>query len=418
MLDLVRLYLKAGDGGNGRVAFYRNRHVLKGGPVGGDGGDGGDIIIRLDPNLNTLQHFSGKKKFIAGDGERGGKARQMGKKGDSVELLVPPGTLVWLYQENQISAWRRSQHGVRTLARHDECEREKYWVEKETNPAPEREHDDIDDSERPRFADFLHARRDDDEAEYAPLTEGQLSKLAIVDEKRPEVIICQGGFGGRGNDTFKSASNTTPMEAEYGTWGEQKMVFLELKLLANIGLVGFPNAGKSTLISVLTKAKPKIADYPFTTLQPHLGVLDYGDGRSLVLADIPGLIDGASTGKGLGFEFLRHLDNCKALVMMLSLKSEQIFDKELDTAQKAHLLREQLDTLLSELGDYSDQLAKKKCLLVVNKIDLYPQELIEAIRNEFSAEADGLVLISAATGVGLAELKDKFWRAFADECVR
>ena len=417
MLDLVRLYLKAGDGGNGRVAFYRNRHVLKGGPVGGDGGDGGDIIIRVDPNLNTLQHFSGKKKFIAADGERGGKARQMGKRGESIELLVPSGTLVWLYQENHISAWRRSQHGVQTLVRRDECEWEKYWVEKETHPAPVRERDDIDADERPRFADFLHARREDDEAEYAPLENGQLTKLVLLDEKRPEVVICQGGFGGRGNDTFKSASNTTPMEAEYGTWGEQKIIFLELKLLANIGLVGLPNAGKSTLISVLTKAKPKIADYPFTTLQPHLGVLDYGDGRSLVLADIPGLIDGASEGRGLGFEFLRHLDNCKALVVMLSLENEKVFDKTLSTMQKAKLLRVQLQTLMNELGDYSEQLASKKILLVINKIDLYASELIAAIKNEFESESENLVLISAATGVGIAELKEKFWRAFADDGV-
>ena len=133
MLDLVRLYLKAGDGGNGRVAFWRNRHVLKGGPVGGDGGDGGDIVIRVDENLNTLQHFSGQKKIIASDGMRGGKARQVGKDGESVEIKVPVGTVVWLYRENQVSQLRRERYGMKSVLRRDDLPREKYWVEKESH---------------------------------------------------------------------------------------------------------------------------------------------------------------------------------------------------------------------------------------------------------------------------------------------
>ena len=412
MLDLVRLFLKAGDGGHGRVAFYRNRRVLKGGPVGGDGGDGGHVIIELDTRLNTLQHFSGKKKFIASDGLRGGKARQVGKNGQDVVITVPSGTVIWLYQENNVSQLRRERVGIRHLLTRDDLPREKYFVEKETNPPPVREPDNIDGDERPFFRDYLHARLDDDQAEFLPLQPGKLSQLAMIDSKLPRVVICQGGFGGRGNDTFKSSRNTTPMEAEYGTWGEQKMVFLELKLLANIGLVGLPNAGKSTLLSHLTKARPKVADYPFTTLEPFLGVLNYPDERSLVIADIPGLIEGASEGKGLGFDFLRHLDNCRELVFVLSLSGEQVF-AQASASQKARWLREQMTVLLGELGDYSEHLTQKNCLIVINKTDLYSPELIEAIRREFAAEESGVVLVSAATGDCLAALKKRLWQTFA-----
>ena len=413
MLDLVRLFLKAGDGGHGRVAFFRNRRVLKGGPVGGDGGDGGDVIIELDDKLNTLQHFSGKKKFIAGDGQRGGKARQIGKNGQDVIIKVPSGTVIWLYSENQVSQLRRERVGVRRLLVRDDLPREKYFVDKETNPPPAREHDDIDSNARPFFRDYLHARLDEAQAEYLPLQPDKLTKVAMIDARLPRLVICQGGFGGRGNDTFKSSRNTTPLEAEYGTWGEQKMVFLELKLLANVGLVGLPNAGKSTLLSHLTKARPKVADYPFTTLEPFLGVLNYPDERSLVLADIPGLIEGASEGKGLGFDFLRHLDNCRELVFVLSLSGEQVFATDIDDQQKAHFLREQFDVLLGELGDYSEHLAQKNCLIIINKIDLYSPTLIEAIKAEFQVESPGLVLISAATGDGLELLKKRLWQTFA-----
>ncbi|MBQ6436439.1 50S ribosome-binding GTPase [bacterium] len=412
MLDLVRLYLKAGDGGNGRVAFWRNRHVLKGGPVGGDGGDGGDIVIRVDENLNTLQHFSGQKKIIASDGMRGGKARQVGKDGESVEIKVPVGTVVWLYRENQVSQLRRERYGMKSVLRRDDLPREKYWVEKETNNPPPREIDAIDGDERPNFRDFLHARSDDEEAEFLPVEEGKIAKIAILDEKTPGVIICQGGFGGRGNDAFKSASNTTPMEAEYGTWGEQKIVFLELKLLANVGLVGLPNAGKSTLLSRLTKARPRVADYPFTTLEPHLGVVNLSGERSLVMADIPGLIEGASEGKGLGFDFLRHLDNCRELIYMLSLPGETIYQPDLTVEQKADELVQQYRVLKGELGDYNDKLGQKKHLLVINKEDLYTEELKAAIMRAFADEEEQLVMISAATGQGLDELREKMWQYF------
>lgn len=412
MLDLVRLYLKAGDGGNGRVAFWRNRHVLKGGPVGGDGGDGGDIVIRVDENLNTLQHFSGQKKIIASDGMRGGKARQVGKDGESVEIKVPVGTVVWLYRENQVSQLRRERYGIKSVLRRDDLPREKYWVEKETNNPPPREIDAIDGDERPNFRDFLHARSDDEEAEFLPVEEGKIAKIAILDEKTPGVIICQGGFGGRGNDAFKSASNTTPMEAEYGTWGEQKIVFLELKLLANVGLVGLPNAGKSTLLSRLTKARPRVADYPFTTLEPHLGVVNLSGERSLVMADIPGLIEGASEGKGLGFDFLRHLDNCRELIYMLSLPGETIYQPDLTVEQKADELVQQYRVLKGELGDYNDKLGQKKHLLVINKEDLYTEELKAAIMRAFADEEEQLVMISAATGQGLDELREKMWQYF------
>jgi len=185
-----------------------------------------------------------------------------------------------------------------------------------------------------------------------------------------------------------------------------------LKLLANVGLVGLPNAGKSTLLSHLTKARPKVADYPFTTLEPFLGVLNYPDGRSLVMADIPGLIEGASEGKGLGFDFLRHLVNCKTLVYVLSLKSEQISDKSLTNQQKVELLKAQLTVLERELREYNERLASKKQLVVINKTDLYSPELQEAILQGWGGEPP--VMISAATGVGLAQLRQQMWRALTD----
>ncbi|MBQ6154819.1 50S ribosome-binding GTPase, partial [bacterium] len=382
------------------------------GPVGGDGGDGGDIVIRVDENLNTLQHFSGQKKIIASDGMRGGKARQVGKDGESVEIKVPVGTVVWLYRENQVSQLRRERYGIKSVLRRDDLPREKYWVEKETNNPPPREIDAIDGDERPNFRDFLHARSDDEEAEFLPVEEGKIAKIAILDEKTPGVIICQGGFGGRGNDAFKSASNTTPMDAEYGTWGEQKIVFLELKLMANVGLVGLPNAGKSTLLSRLTKARPRVADYPFTTLEPHLGVVNLSGERSLVMADIPGLIEGASEGKGLGFDFLRHLDNCRELIYMLSLPGETIYQPDLTVEQKADELVQQYRVLKGELGDYNDKLGQKKHLLVINKEDLYTEELKAAIMRAFADEEEQLVMISAATGQGLDELREKMWQYF------
>jgi GTP-binding protein len=239
--------------------------------------------------------------------------------------------------------------------------------------------------------------------------------VAEIMQDGQEVVICQGGYGGRGNDRFKSSTNQVPLEAEFGSEGEKRAVVLELKLLADVGLVGFPNAGKSTFLSVVTKARPKIANYPFTTLEPNLGVIYFddsgGDGlRELVVADIPGLIEGASEGKGLGLDFLRHIENCKVLMFVLALDENQVFDKSMTDKDRAVILLDQYNLLKTELSSYKAILQDKKSLVTVNKSDLYSDELVSEISKLFSKKGIKLHFFSGATQVGLLELKSELLR--------
>lgn len=411
MIDLVKLYLQAGKGGDGKVSFFRNRLILKGGPDGGDGGNGGNIVVRAVANCNTLQHFSGKKQFIAGDGMMGTKARKKGEDGDDVQLLVPVGTLVWLLAENQVSLRRRQLHGLAKTCSSEEIIREHFVVEKETARPPALPPDDLDKSLNAKFSDYLPFLDESPQAIYQPLRKGKLLLLAKLDVVDKQIVLCQGGFGGRGNDTFKNSRHTTPMEAEYGTLGEQKLVFLELRLLANLGLVGFPNVGKSSFLRRLTKASVKVADYPFTTMTPHLGVWRLHRDKQLVIADIPGLIAGASRGKGLGFTFLRHIQNTQTLLFILSLDSQQLW-ATVDDWQKSEWLYQQYCQLEQELGDYNQQLKKKKRLIAVNKIDLYSPALLAAIRQRFAQAKLTVNFISVATGKGLVALTNRVAKMF------
>jgi len=231
-VDRAKIYVKGGDGGNGMVAFRREKYVPEGGPAGGDGGKGGSVIFRVDEGLRTLMDFRYNRHFKAERGENGKSKSMDGRNGKDLIVRVPPGTAVY-------------------------------------------------------------------DAETGEL-------IADLTRRGQEAVIARGGRGGRGNIRFKSPSNPAPRIAENGEEGEERWVVLELKLLADAGLVGLPNAGKSTLLSVVSAARPKIGDYPFTTLTPNLGVVDAGDFRSFVLADLPGLIEGAHAGAGLGHEFLRH----------------------------------------------------------------------------------------------------------------
>lgn len=407
MIDLVKLILVAGDGGDGRVAFHRERKILKGGPSGGDGGDGGHIIIRGNRELATLKKYSGKVLYEAEDGIPGGKKKMIGAKGESLVIDVPIGTQISLVAENETGGKRRTRIGLNNLMKRDSVFRTKYRVEKE-GQTPE-----------PMDPDMLYVLGTDIEV-YPDVTdilssikEAKPIIIANITEDGQEIVLCQGGFGGRGNDRFKSSTNVTPMEAEFGTYGEKRAVVLELKLLADIGLVGFPNAGKSTLLSVVTKARPKVASYPFTTIEPNLGVLEYGnlqnstkDGaKELVLADIPGLIEGASEGKGLGLDFLRHIENCSVLLFVLSLDEPTVFDSELTDKQKAGLLLDQYLSLQNELQKYKKLLLDKKSLVSVNKIDIYYPELIAEIKAAFSKKGIKPIFFSGFTGEGLDELK-------------
>ncbi len=422
MLDLVTLIFKAGDGGHGRVSFRREKFIPKGGPDGGDGGKGGNIILRGKKGLTTLKHFAGKTVLEATRGQMGGKKQCFGSKGEDLIVEVPFGTVVWLIAENQASQRRRQRFAyednqrLEFTFRKGDVHHKKYYLQKEGHPVPDRELDEIVWSDDPE----LLQKQENPIAKNQNFDRQSFLKLVQIDENHPEVVLCQGGYGGRGNVAFKSSTKTTPLEAEYGSFGEQKKIVFELRLLADVGLVGFPNAGKSTLLSKVTRANPKIANYPFTTIEPNLGIMSLGNlkagdnqGKSeVIIADLPGLIEGASEGKGLGHTFLRHVENCQVLLFILYLDENLVFDETLSWKKKADLLWQQYLQLDQELKDYSqktadDSLLKKPRLFSLNKTDIYPAELVEAVKDLFKQQLKGqeLIVFSGVTGEGLEEVK-------------
>ena len=329
-LDKAKIYVKAGDGGNGCVAFRREKFVRFGGPSGGDGGKGGDVILQADKRLTTLMDFKYKKHFKAERGQHGSGNNKHGRNGKDLIIKVPVGTVV-------------------------------------------------KDSET-----------------------GEI--IADLTEDGQKVIVAKGGRGGRGNSAFKTSTRQAPDFAEEGKKGEERWIELELKLLADIGIIGFPNAGKSTLISTLSSAKPKIADYPFTTLTPVLGVLQLDYGKSVVLADIPGLIEGASKGQGLGHEFLRHIERTKALIHMIDISDF----RERDPIEAFNIIN-------NELKEYSPKLLEKPQIVVGNKIDiLSDKNLIKELKNYFNKKGYPFVPISLATKEGIDELKNEIKKVYEE----
>jgi GTP-binding protein len=316
--DHAKIYIKGGDGGNGIVAFRREKYVPEGGPGGGDGGRGGDVIFITDTGLRTLMDFKYKRHYKADRGEHGQGKNCHGKGAENLVVRVPLGTVVKDEQTGAI------------------------------------------------LADLVE--------------EGQQFKVA------------KGGRGGRGNARFASAQNRVPTLAENGEPGEERWVLLELKLLADVGLVGFPNAGKSTLISRISAAKPKIADYPFTTLTPNLGVVAVEEGGSFVVADIPGLIEGAHQGIGLGHEFLRHIERTRLILHIVDIAGVEGRDPVQD-----------VKVINTELTKYNEKLAVKPQLLVANKIDL-PTASENLIRLKEAFPETEIYIISAVTGQGVKEL--------------
>ena len=316
LVDDVKINVRSGDGGDGIVAFRREKYVPRGGPAGGDGGKGGDIVFRANPNINTLTYFQQHVHFKAKAGGRGGSSNKTGANAEDLIIEVPVGTIV------------------------------------------------------------------------KELTTGNV----IADLTKPDdvVVVLKGGRGGKGNSRFTSASNRAPRVAEKGAPGEEIWLRLELKLIADVGLVGVPNAGKSTLLSVVSNAKPKIADYPFTTLEPNLGVVIY-DHRDLVFADIPGLIEGASQGIGLGHAFLRHVSRCRVLIHVINGISE---DPVADFNQ-----------INTELALYDEELAKKPQIVVFNKMDLpEAQEYFPLVKEALEKRGVEIMPISAATRQNTQEL--------------
>ncbi|MEG8946256.1 GTPase ObgE [Rosettibacter firmus] len=325
-IDYAKIYVKAGKGGNGAVAFRREKYVPKGGPAGGNGGNGGNVIFVADKNLNTLLDVRYKRKYIAENGQHGGSSLKDGKNGKDVFIRVPVGTVI------------------------KDAETEKV--------------------------------------------------LCDLDEDGKTFIAAKGGKGGKGNSYFATPTNQAPRYAEPGKEGEEKNLILELKLIADVGLVGFPNAGKSTLISAISEAKPKIADYPFTTLEPNLGIVRYKDFQSFTVADIPGIIEGAHKGKGLGLKFLRHIERTKILLIMIDITSE---NHEKD-----------YKTLISELNQYSKMLSRKKRIIGLSKADLVDKDTIEKLQKKKFADNVPVVVFSAVSGFGIQELLDELWRQLQD----
>lgn len=321
-IDYAKIFIKAGDGGDGAVAFRREKFVPKGGPAGGNGGKGGDVVFVADSNLTTLLDFRYTKKYIAEDGGKGGTSLKDGKNGQDIFIKVPPGTLI----------------------------------------------------------------KDRDT--------GKL--LCDLDAPDKKFIASKGGRGGRGNSKFATATNQAPRTSENGRPGKGFYVELELKLIADVGLVGFPNAGKSTMISVISAAKPKIADYPFTTLQPNLGIVQYRDYKSFTVADIPGIIEGAHLGKGLGHQFLRHIERTRILLLLIDVADENY--------------QAQYDTLLSELENYSKVLFTKEKILAFSKADLLAEDEIKKLKKKKISGYDGPKFIfSSVSRQGVNEILDYIW---------
>jgi GTP-binding protein len=319
-VDEVIIRVKAGDGGNGCLAFRREKYVPKGGPSGGDGGRGGDIVLVANRNYNTLLHFRFNPEHKAERGGHGEGSNCSGSNGEHTYLPVPVGTVAMDAETHEI------------------------------------------------FHDFV--------------------------EHGDTFILCKGGRGGRGNQHFATSTNQAPTRHEPGTPGVERKVRLELKLLADVGLIGFPNAGKSTLISRISAARPKIADYPFTTLEPNLGVVQADGERTFVVADIPGLIEGASQGYGLGIQFLRHVERTGLLLHLVDVSGISGRDPAND-----------FDVILKELASFSPELAAKPMFVAATKMDsAQDPELVASVAQRAADHGMPFFQISAVTGAGLPEL--------------
>jgi len=322
-IDYAEIEVTAGNGGNGVVAFRREKYVPKGGPSGGNGGFGGSVIIKAHHNLTTLIDFKHKKKFKAENGDPGGSSLKDGKYGSDLIINVPVGTII----------------------------------------------------------------------------KDQETKKIIYDLKsdQSEFVIAKGGKGGKGNSNFATSTNQAPRKALPGKVGESKKIILELKLIADVGLVGFPNAGKSTFISSISDAKPKIADYPFTTVEPNLGIVNYKEFKSFIVADIPGIIEGAHIGKGLGIKFLRHIERTKILLFMIEITSES-YSKD-------------FKVLFNELKNYSKVLSEKQIVIGLSKADLIandnPKKITAISVNNKKIKP---FIFSSVSGKGVHELLDELWK--------
>lgn len=319
LLDYVKIYVKAGNGGNGAVSFRREKYVAQGGPDGGDGGNGGSIVLTIDEGTNTLLDYKNRRKFVAKNGDNGAGAKFHGANAPDTILPVPPGTVV------------RDAATGKLIKDMSDCE---------------------------------------------------------------PFVLCRGGRGGWGNRHFATPTRQVPRFAKNGTLGQEREVIFELKMLADVGLVGLPNVGKSTILSMISEARPKIANYHFTTLSPNLGVVKVGDGKGFVVADIPGLIEGASDGAGLGHNFLRHVDRCRLMIHVVDVSGSEGRDPLADIA----LINE-------ELRKYSPELAERPQIVAANKTDALPSDAdLAAFEAGVKAMGYELIYLSAASGENIRTL--------------
>ena len=323
-IDKVKVKVESGKGGNGAVAWHREKYVDKGGPDGGDGGDGGSVYFVADTNMTTLLDFTYKSIFQAQNGENGRIKNQYGKNGKDIYVKVPVGTIV----------------------------------------------------------------RD--------LKTGDI--IADMNEDKKTIMVAKGGRGGRGNAKFATSTSRAPQFSEPGEASVERELELELKLIADIGLLGMPNAGKSSFISRISSAKPKIADYPFTTLIPHLGVVKNPDGNNFVVADIPGLIEGAHLGVGLGYEFLRHVERCKFFIHVVDMTEQNPV--------------ENYKKINNELLNYSKELSSRFQIVMLNKADAMMEEDIQKLKEEFLKLNENTFVVSAVTGFGVKELLNYVYKKF------
>ena len=358
MKDLARIYIKAGDGGDGAVHFLHGKYQPKGGPDGGDGGDGGDVILVADENMQNLVEFNFQKKFIVKNGEHGWGKNMHGKNTDPIEVKVPVGTVVYEITEEYSEANLRDRETLEKV---------------------------------------MNGRR----------------QMVDMDVHGKRFEAAWGGRGGRGNYQFRSATNQTPREFEPGKPGDEKWLLLEMKVIADMGIVGLPNVGKSSLLKALTNANPKIAGYPFTTLEPNLGVMKIHGRKSsdlserselkhLVLVDVPGVIEDAWEGKGIGPWFLRHLERTSTLIHVLAPDQEIISNPKFSNAQIVKQLVHDYQVVRKELEKYGHGLSEKKEIVAVNKMELVEEKDRAKIGEQFEKKT-GKKIAWVSAGMGDCE---------------
>ncbi len=363
-VDEVEIEVRSGKGGDGIVAFRREKFVSNGGPNGGDGGRGGDIVLVADDNVGTLLDFKGAKKIKAANGQNGGGSDKKGASGDHIEVRVPVGTLVFDLGEPL---------------------------------------DPVSDAE---FEDFDEDDATESEAPPEQVELNEHAALADLTEAGQRVVVARGGRGGLGNARFKTSTRQAPDFATDGKPGERRRLRLSLKLMADVGLVGFPNAGKSTLLRRISAARPRVANYPFTTLVPSLGVVEREDQR-IVVADSPGLIEGASDGAGLGHQFLRHVERTRVLIHLLDL--EAMFTMGRDLVDDYEAIRR-------ELGRYRPELLERKEIVVLSKGDLvHDDAMIADLEAKLAARDIETRRISAAASQGMEDLLHAMFDAVEEE---